>query len=62
MCWFRVTRSSSVLTGVLIAAKVNGIGDQKPGDTIPVDVQTFLEASEHILEIYLSKTFSGKKD
>ena len=50
-----------MFTGVLTAAEVNGIGDQKPEDTI-ADVQTFLEASEHILEIYLSKTFSGKKD
>ena len=62
ICWFRVTRSSSVLSGVLIAAEVNGIGDQKPADTTTLDVQTFLEASEHILEIYLSKIFSGKKD
>jgi len=51
-----------VFTGVLIGAEVNGIGDQKSGDTTAVDVQTFLEASEHILNIYLSKTFSGKKD
>jgi len=50
-----------VLTGVLIAAEVNGIGDQKPGDTTTVDVQTLLEASEHILEIYLSKTFLVKR-
>ena len=62
ICWFRVTRSSSVLSGPLIAAEVNGIGDQKPGDTTTVDVQTFLEASEHTVEIYLSRIFSGKKD
>jgi len=50
-----------VFSGVLITEEVNGTGDQQPGDTTTVDVQTLLEASEHILEIYLSKIFSGKK-
>ena len=48
ICWFRIIRVLICVFGVSIADKVDGVGDQKWGDTTVVHVQTLLEAFVNI--------------